>query len=126
MLIAANYKGRQLALALGVLAGDGPIAGALAFFIAGFLGATLGWRYSFGIVRRGGRWIWERFDADGRCACRAGAGSASAGRRARGPPAGKPAAPRTAAPPWRRPSPAPRPASRRPGPCRRSWPECRG
>jgi MFS family permease len=49
-LIAANYRGRQQALAVGVLAGAHPIAGALAFFIAGSLGATLGWRYSFGIL----------------------------------------------------------------------------
>ena len=50
VLIAANYQGRQQALALGMLAGAQPIAGALAFFIAGFLGSTLGWRYSFGIL----------------------------------------------------------------------------
>jgi MFS family permease len=50
VLIAANYRGRQQALAVGVLAGAAPIAGALAFFIAGSLGATLGWRYSFGIL----------------------------------------------------------------------------
>jgi MFS family permease len=49
-LIAANYGGRQQALAVGVLAGAHPLAGALAFFIAGSLGATLGWRYSFGIL----------------------------------------------------------------------------
>ena len=44
VLVAANYQGREQAFALGA------IAGALAFFIAGFLGATLGWRYSFGIL----------------------------------------------------------------------------
>src|SRR5262249_26563001 len=49
-LIAANYRGRRQALAVGVLAGAHPIAGALAFLIAGSLGATLGWRYSFGIL----------------------------------------------------------------------------
>lgn len=50
VLVAANYQGRQQAFALGAIAGAAPIAGALAFFIAGFLGATLGWRYSFGIL----------------------------------------------------------------------------
>ncbi|HEY2587811.1 MAG TPA: MFS transporter [Tepidisphaeraceae bacterium] len=50
VLIAANYRGRQQALALGILAGAQPIAGALAFFIAGFLGSTVGWRYSFGML----------------------------------------------------------------------------
>jgi MFS family permease len=50
VLIAANYEGRQLAQALGILAGAGPVAGALAFFIAGFLGTTFGWRYSFGML----------------------------------------------------------------------------
>jgi MFS family permease len=50
VLIAANFRGRRKALALGVLAGAQPIAGALAFFIAGFLGSTVGWRYSFGML----------------------------------------------------------------------------
>ena len=50
VLVAANYQGREQAFALGAIAGAAPIAGALAFFIAGFLGATLGWRYSFGIL----------------------------------------------------------------------------
>jgi len=50
VLVAANYQGRQQALGLGAIAGAAPIAGALAFFIAGLLGATLGWRYSFGIL----------------------------------------------------------------------------
>src|SRR5262245_18630435 len=50
VLIAMNYQDRQLAQALGLLAGAGPVAGALAFFIAGFLGSTFGWRYSFGIL----------------------------------------------------------------------------
>src|SRR5262249_32600872 len=49
-LVAANYRGRQQALAVGVLAGAHPIAGALAFYVAGSLGATLGWRYSFGTL----------------------------------------------------------------------------
>ncbi|MGB7161150.1 MAG: MFS transporter [Tepidisphaeraceae bacterium] len=50
VLIAANYQGRQLAQALGVLAGSAAVAGALAFFIAGFLGAMVSWRASFGIL----------------------------------------------------------------------------
>jgi len=50
VLIATNFRGRQQAVALGMLAGAQPIAGALAFFIAGFLGSTIGWRYSFGIL----------------------------------------------------------------------------
>lgn len=50
VLIARNYTGRQQAQALGVLAGSGAVAGALAFFLAGFLGTTLGWRYSFGLL----------------------------------------------------------------------------
>src|SRR5262249_10857575 len=50
VLVAANYQGRQQAFGLGAIAGAAPVAGALAFFIAGLLGATLGWRYSFGIL----------------------------------------------------------------------------
>ncbi len=50
VLIAANYHDKQQAQALGVLAGAPAISGALAFFIAGFLGTVLTWRYSFGIL----------------------------------------------------------------------------
>lgn len=50
MLIAANYHGKQQAQALGLLAGTPAISGALAFFIAGYLGTALSWRYSFGIL----------------------------------------------------------------------------
>ena len=50
VLVAANYQGRQQAFGLGAIAGAAPFAGALAFFIAGLLGSTLGWRYSFGIL----------------------------------------------------------------------------
>jgi MFS family permease len=50
VLIAANYRGRQESLALGVLAGAPAVAGALAFFVAGLLGAISGWRYSFGLL----------------------------------------------------------------------------
>lgn len=47
VLIAANYRGSQQAQALGILAGAPAMSGALAFFIAGFLGTFLSWRYSF-------------------------------------------------------------------------------
>jgi MFS family permease len=50
VLIAANYRGRQQAQALGLLAGTPAISGALAFFVAGYLGTALSWRYSFGIL----------------------------------------------------------------------------
>jgi MFS family permease len=50
VLIASNYHGKQQAQALGILAGAPAIAGAAAFFIAGFLGTVLSWRYSFGIL----------------------------------------------------------------------------
>jgi MFS family permease len=50
VLIAANYRGGQQAQALGLLAGTPAIAGALAFFVAGYLGTALSWRYSFGIL----------------------------------------------------------------------------
>lgn len=50
VLIAANYYGAQQAQALGILAGTPAISGALAFFIAGYLGTALSWRYSFGIL----------------------------------------------------------------------------
>jgi len=49
-LIAANYDGRQKSQALGILAGSPALAGALAFFVAGFLGTVLSWRYSFGLL----------------------------------------------------------------------------
>jgi MFS family permease len=50
VLIAANYHGKQQAQALGLLAGTPAISGALAFFVAGYLGTALSWRYSFGIL----------------------------------------------------------------------------
>jgi MFS family permease len=50
VLIAANYHDRQQAQALGILAGTPALSGALAFFVAGFLGTALSWRYSFGIL----------------------------------------------------------------------------
>lgn len=50
VLIAANYRDKQQAQALGILAGTPAISGALAFFIAGLLGTLLSWRFSFGIL----------------------------------------------------------------------------
>lgn len=50
VLIAANYRDKQQAQALGILAGTPAISGALAFFIAGLLGTLLSWRLSFGIL----------------------------------------------------------------------------
>lgn len=50
VLIAANYHGSQQAQALGILAGTPAMSGALAFFIAGYLGTAFSWRYSFGLL----------------------------------------------------------------------------
>jgi MFS family permease len=50
VLIAANYHGKQQAQALGILAGSPAISGALAFFLAGWLGTALSWRISFGML----------------------------------------------------------------------------
>ncbi len=50
VLIAANYRSKQQAQALGILAGTPAISGALAFFIAGMMGTLLTWRLSFGIL----------------------------------------------------------------------------
>jgi MFS family permease len=50
VLIAFNYSGKQKSQALGILAGTPAISGALAFFVAGFLGTYLSWRYSFGLL----------------------------------------------------------------------------
>ncbi len=50
VLIAANYQGKQQAQALGILAGSPALAGALAFFVAGWLGTALSWRVSFGML----------------------------------------------------------------------------
>jgi len=50
ILIATNYHGRQQAQALGILAGSPAMAGAAAFFIAGYLGTAFSWRYSFGLL----------------------------------------------------------------------------
>lgn len=50
VLIAANYHHQQQAQALGILAGAPAMSGALAFFVAGYLGTALSWRFSFGIL----------------------------------------------------------------------------
>lgn len=50
VLIAANYSGPQKSQALGILAATPALSGALAFFVAGFLGTYLSWRYSFGML----------------------------------------------------------------------------
>jgi MFS family permease len=50
VLVAANYRGRQQAQCLGLLAGTPAIASVLAFVIAGFLGTALTWRYSFAFL----------------------------------------------------------------------------
>lgn len=50
VLIAANYSGQQKAQALGILAATPALSGALAFFVAGFLGTYLSWRASFGLL----------------------------------------------------------------------------
>ena len=52
VLTAANYSGPQKAQALGILAATPALSGALAFFVAGFLGTYLSWRYSFGLLAR--------------------------------------------------------------------------
>lgn len=50
VLIATNYSGPQKSQALGILAATPALSGALAFFVAGFLGTFLSWRYSFGLL----------------------------------------------------------------------------
>ena len=50
VLIATNYSGHQKSQALGILAATPALSGALAFFVAGFLGTFLSWRYSFGLL----------------------------------------------------------------------------
>jgi len=50
VLIAANYRGGQQAQALGILAAGPAMSATLAFFIAGYLGTFLSWRYSFALL----------------------------------------------------------------------------
>src|SRR5215471_5958304 len=49
-LIAENYKGSQLATAVGACGSARAAAGVLAFIIGGFLGTYIGWRPVFGIL----------------------------------------------------------------------------
>ena len=50
VFIAANFKGKQQAAAIGFLAAAIPAAGVLALLIAGTFASTIGWRYSFGLI----------------------------------------------------------------------------
>jgi MFS family permease len=50
VLVAANYRDKQQAQALGLLAGAPAMAGVLAFLIAGYLGTAFSWRISFGLL----------------------------------------------------------------------------
>ncbi len=50
VLIAANYRDRQQAQALGILASIPAISAGIAFVIAGYLATALSWRYSFGLI----------------------------------------------------------------------------
>jgi MFS family permease len=50
VFIAANFKGRQQAQAIGFLAAAIPAAGVLALLIAGTFATTIGWRYSFALI----------------------------------------------------------------------------
>jgi predicted MFS family arabinose efflux permease len=50
VLIAANYRSRQQAQALGVLAGAPSIAAAVAFFVAGWMGTAFTWRLPFALL----------------------------------------------------------------------------
>jgi MFS family permease len=50
VFIAANFKGKQQASAIGFLAAAIPAAGVLALLIAGAFASTIGWRYSFMLV----------------------------------------------------------------------------
>jgi predicted MFS family arabinose efflux permease len=50
VLIAANYRGRQQAQALGWLGASEAMGGVVAFLIAGSLGTWIGWRYPFGLL----------------------------------------------------------------------------
>lgn len=50
MLIAANYRGKQQAKALGLLGSAQAFAGLSGFLFAGFLGTWIGWRYAFAFL----------------------------------------------------------------------------
>lgn len=50
VLIAANYRDKQQAQALGILASIPAVSSAVAFVIAGFIATYFSWRYSFGLI----------------------------------------------------------------------------
>jgi MFS family permease len=50
VLIAANYRDRQQAQALGILASIPAVSSAVAFVIAGYIATALSWRYSFALI----------------------------------------------------------------------------
>jgi len=50
MMIAANYRGRQQAQALGWLGASEAMGGVVAFLVAGSLGTWIGWRYPFALL----------------------------------------------------------------------------
>jgi len=50
VLIASNYRDKQQAQALGILAAMPAIGSGVAFVIAGFIATYLSWRYSFGMI----------------------------------------------------------------------------
>jgi MFS family permease len=50
VLIVSNYRGKQQAQALGILAGTPAISGALAYFVAGVSSTIFSWRVTFGLL----------------------------------------------------------------------------
>jgi len=50
VLIAANYRGRQRAQALGWLGASEAMGGVVAFLVAGSLGTWITWRYPFALL----------------------------------------------------------------------------
>jgi MFS family permease len=50
VLIAANYRDKQQAQALGILSSIPAIASGVAFVVAGLIATALSWRYSFGLI----------------------------------------------------------------------------
>ncbi|MBP6596752.1 MAG: MFS transporter, partial [Arenimonas sp.] len=50
VLVADNYSGRQKARAIGILGAVQAGATVAAFFLAGAMGASLGWRWAFGLI----------------------------------------------------------------------------
>lgn len=50
VLIASNYRDRQQAQALGILAAMPAVGSGVAFIVAGYIATALSWRYSFGLI----------------------------------------------------------------------------